>query len=104
MGEWERRRLVSMGQNKTPKMTRELILSIVQTGWLSINHARVAEKGYKQTGPTMPLRGPVAVEDVFADLLRVMDELDGSSTPTEVGMTLRDEAVAFVRAGFDSGK
>ena len=46
--EWaleERRRLVSMGQNKTPKMTREEILSIVQTAWLSINHAKVAEKG-----------------------------------------------------------
>ena len=49
----------------------------------------------------MPLRGPVAVEDVFADLLGVMNELDGSSTPTEVAMTLRDEAVAFVREGFD---
>ena len=100
----ERRRLLSMGQNKTPTMTRDEILSIVQTSWLSIDHARVAEKGYKQTGPTMPLRGPVASADVFPDLLRVMGELDGSSTPTEVGTTLRDKAVAFVREGFDSGK
>ena len=46
--EWargERNRLMRMGQNKTPKMTREEILSIVQTAWLSINHAKVAEKG-----------------------------------------------------------
>ena len=37
----ERRRLLSMGQNITPKVAREDILSIVQTAWLSINHARV---------------------------------------------------------------
>ena len=50
--EWaraERKRLMRMGRNKTPNMTREQILSIVQTAWLSINHAKVAEKGYKQT-------------------------------------------------------
>jgi hypothetical protein len=105
--EWalqERQRLLDLGLNKTPTMTREEILSIVATAWLSIDHERVAAKGYKQTGPTMPLRGPVAPEDVFKDLLRVMEELDPSSTPTEVGMTLRDEAVAFVKDGFDSGK
>ena len=55
----ERRRLISIGQNKTPRMTREEILSIVQTAWLSIDHARVAEKGYKQTGHNMQLRGSV---------------------------------------------
>jgi len=100
----ERQRLLDLGLNKTPTMTREEILSIVATAWLSINHERVAAKGYKQTGPTMPLRGPVAPEDVFGDLLRVMEELDPSATPTEVGMTLRDEAVAFVKDGFDAGK
>ena len=52
----------------------------------------------------MQLRGPVAVEDVFPDLLRVMMELEPSSTPTEVGTSLRDDAVTFVREGFDSGK
>ena len=100
----ERQRLLSLGQNKTPKMTREEMLSIVQTAWLSIDHARVAEKGYRQTGPTMALRGPVAPEDVFKDLLRAMEEIEPSPSPTEVGMTLRDEAVAFVNEGFDAGK
>ena len=91
-------------KNKTPKMNREEILSIVQTAWLSIDHSRVAEKGYKQTGPTMPLRGPVAPEDVFRDLLRVLEEIEPSSTPTEVGMSWRDEAVAFVKDGYETGK
>ena len=46
---------------RTPKPTREEILQIVQLVWMSINHARVAEKWYKQTGPTMPMEGPVAL-------------------------------------------
>ena len=100
----ERQRLIGLGLNSTPKTTREDILSTVQTAWLSIDHGKVAEKGYKQTGPNMPLRGSVAQEDVFKDLLRAMEEFDPSPTPLEVGMTLRDEAVAFVREGWDAGR
>ena len=100
----ERERLLDLGQNKTPELSREEILSIVQTAWLSIDHARVAEKGYKQTGPTMPLTGTVAPEDVFKDLLRAMEEMDPSSNPLEVGMASRDKDVAFVREGWDAGK
>ena len=100
----ERHRLVSDGQNKTPKMTRDVMLSIVQEAWLSIDHARVAAKGYKQTGPALPLRGPIAPEDVYHDLLRVLEELEPSSSPLEVGMTLRDEAIAMVKKGHAAGK
>ncbi len=100
----ERQRLVALGQNKTPNLTREEILSIVQTAWLSIDHGSIAEKGYKQTGPTMPLTGPVAPVDFYKDLLHAMEELHPSPTPTEVDMTLRDKAVAFVQEGVDAGK
>ena len=96
--------LTKMGNDWDPKMTRDEIISIVQTAWLSIDHSRVAEKGYKQTGPTMPLRGTVTPDDVFEDLWRVMEDLNESSTPTKVNMTPRDEAVAFVQEGFASGK
>ena len=48
----------------------------------------------------MPLRGPVVAEYVVHDLLRVMEDVDPPPMPTEVGKTLRDEAVAFVRDGF----
>jgi hypothetical protein len=50
--EWaleERQRLLDLGQNKTPQLDREEIISMVQGAWLSIDHARVAEKGYVQT-------------------------------------------------------
>jgi len=100
----ERSRLLSRNDNRTPKLTRSSIIGLVQNVWLSIDHKRVSEKGYKQTGPGMPLRGPVDPKDVFANLLEVMQELDSSSTPIEVGMNIRDEAVAFVEEGFNSSK
>ena len=101
----ERRQFISDGENnKVPTMTREEILSIVDAAWRSIDHPHVAQKGYKQTGPAMPLRGPVAVEDVYADLLKVMEQLDNSGTALEVGTTLRDNAVAFVKAEHKAGR
>jgi hypothetical protein len=92
------------GQNKTPNPTRFDIVQLVQCAWAGIDHSVVAAKGYKQTGPTMPLTGPVHPSHVFTDLLKVIQSCDPTSTPLEVGMTLRDEAVAFVKDGFDSGK
>ena len=101
----ERKRLVDeLGVNRTPKMKREDILSLVNLAWRSISHDKVAEKGYKQTGPTMPLTGPVAPEDVFPDLLKVMEQLHPSLSPTEVNMKLRDDQVAFVKAEFEAGR
>ena len=41
---------------------------------------------------------------MFLNLLQVMEELDPSSTPTEVNVTWRDEAVAFVKDGHAIGK
>ena len=106
--EWalhERERLViERGENKTPKTKREDIISIVQSVWLSIDHGKVAKKGYQQTGPNMPLRGPVAPEDVFGDLLSVMNQLHPSEDPFEVNMKIRDDAYAFVEEGFLAGK
>ena len=105
--EWaqkERERLLGLGQNKTPNPKREDLLSFVEAAWLCIDHANCGEKAYKQTGPTMPLRGPVKPEEVFHDLLTVMEELNPSHSPTEVNMTFRDEAVAFVKEGWDAGK
>ena len=102
---WESRRLsAQQGRTETPKLSREDILSIVQTAWLAIDHETVASKGYKQTGPTMPLRGKVYAEDVFEDLLRVMNDLEEPTDPLEVGMSFRDAAVQFVQEGATEGK
>jgi hypothetical protein len=89
---YERQRLLDLGENKTPKLHRDTIISVVQNAWLCFDHVNVAKKGYMQTGSAMPLSGPVSPDDVFRDLCNAMV----SGMPTEVGMTLRDEAVAFV--------
>jgi hypothetical protein len=52
----------------------------------------------------MPLQRPVAHEDAYVNLLEVLEKLAPSQDPTEVNMSLRDEAIAFVKEGFDSGK
>ena len=46
--EWaicERKRLLILGQNKAPRMTREEIVSIAQITWRCIDHMTVAGKG-----------------------------------------------------------
>ena len=68
--------------------------------WLSVDHARVADKGYKQLGPRMALDGPVAREDVFHDLLSVLERIDPPDVPGGVGVALREEAKAFVTRAF----
>ena len=72
---------------------------------MSINHDQVAEKGYKQTGPTMPLEGPVAPTDVFPNLLEVLQEIDPTSTPLEVALSrVREDSTTFVKEGIRIGK
>ena len=64
-----RERRLARGIKKTPSAKREDLVELVQAAWVGIDHNGLAEKGYKQTGPTMPMTGPVKPEDVFKDLL-----------------------------------
>ena len=50
---------------KVPTRDHQGIIDITSTAWRNINHARVAELGYRQTGPTLPLDGSISEEDVF---------------------------------------
>ena len=52
----------------------------------------------------MPMQGALSHDDLFKDLLHVWEQIDPSKTPTEVGTAIRDEAIAFVKKGFDEGK
>ena len=82
----ERQRLIDIGRNQTPKTDRQCILSLVEAAWLSLDHRTISEKGYKQTGPNMPLHGPVRPQDVYCDLLKVLEELEATPDPSLVGM------------------
>ena len=90
----------------TPAPKRHVVMEIVQSMWLSIDHGRIAKKGYQQTGPEMPLEGPVDRADVYKDLRPVMDKIDPGSQPTsgQVGTSIRDRAVAFVNAEWEAGR
>ena len=80
---------------KVPTRDRQGIIDITSAAWRNINHTRVAELGYKQTGPTLPLDGSISEEDVFRDLWPVWQRIHGEQ--------LRDEAKRQVREWWDFG-
>ena len=92
------------GHKITPCPKRDDTCRIVQSMWMSVDHARVAAKGYKQLGPLMAFDGPVDRADVFSDLLSVLEEIDPPDFPGGVGVALREEAKAYVQAGYDAYK
>ena len=67
----------------TPSATRPTVCDLVKAMWVGINHPHVARKGYKQTGPELPMEGPWYYEDIFPDLLKVLRKLDPGSQPTD---------------------
>ena len=98
-----RKRRLAMGIKKTPSAKREDIVELVQAAWVGIDHKGLAEKGYKQTGPTLPMTGPVKPEEVYKDLLKVIEAIDPTSTPTEVSLTkIREDSINFVRQGAEN--
>ena len=100
-----RKTLLARGINKMPSVKHEDLVHLVQCSWAAIDHAKVSEKGHRQTGPTMPMTGPVKPEEVFRDLLDVLNAIDPDSTPTEVSLkTVREDAIAFVRKGQEEGR
>ena len=71
----ERKRLLLEGSNKMPDLTREDILGLVRAVWCRLDHAEAARKGYLQTGPTLPMSGPVPHDGVFKDLRNVLEAI-----------------------------
>ncbi len=73
--------------DKIPKLSRQDVLDVVRHVWLSVDHNGIASKGYKQTGPLLPLAdGGVPLADgglppddlgVYVDLLPFWQRIDG---------------------------
>jgi hypothetical protein len=78
------------------------VVDVVMTAWRMVNHKAISEKGYEQTGPRLPLTAPIRREQVYKDLRPILDAIDPPIGLQEVGQKLRDDARAFVEAGFDS--
>jgi hypothetical protein len=101
----QRKNPMAEGEYKTPRLKRWDICRLVSTVWQTINHAQVAEKGYAQTGPTMPLAGPVERDNVYNNLMGVIDKIDPPPPGgLYAGVDLRDAAVQFVKDGYAAGK
>jgi len=100
----ERQRLLAAkeyfpNRSTTPSPTRFDVLALVQEAWQMLDHNNVASKGYRQTGPEMPMSGVVRIGDVYENLLGVMNRLDPSKSPTDVGTQLREDAIKHVTDG-----
>ena len=85
-----------------PTLSRIDIIAIVETAWQRLDHAKIAQKGYVQTGPCMPMDGAIRRTDVQRDLISVLNDIDPPQGLQEVGQKIRDDAKAFVAAGYPS--
>lgn len=89
-------------QAGVPSLRREDIVDIVKTAWPMLEHGRIAQTGYRQTGPRMPLDGPINLEDVYKGLWGVWNEMDPPVGLQQMGQSIRDEAKEFVEAGWNT--
>ena len=72
--------------------------------WQEIDHADLAEKAYRATGPGLPLEGPILRAAVGKELRKVWDEIDPGRVAGELGTEIRQKAIDFVNAGWQDGK
>ena len=96
--------LKEQGLDQTPKPTREAIVQLCTLMWTLIDHANVAEKAYRATGPGLPLEGPISREAVGKELRKVWDEIDPGRIAGELGTEIRKKAIDFVNAGWEDRK
>ena len=89
-------------QAGVPSLTREDIMEIVKTAWISLPHQRIANKGYLQTGPLLPTSGPILREQIYKDLRLIWDEIDPPQGDQEMGQKMRDDAKKVVDLGWGS--
>ena len=71
----ERKRLLAEGSNRIPDPNWEDMFTLAQSVWSCIPHAEIGRKGYLQTGPTLPLTGPVKDDDALRYLRKVVQAI-----------------------------
>ena len=87
---------------RTPELKRPDIINCVMGMWLQLNHKNIAAKGYRQTGPGMPLTGPVRYQDVYKDLRTVWEQIDPSDDALYMGTSIRQAAKDYVQVEWDA--
>ena len=84
------------GQAKACSQSRHDLCLLVQAVWSGIDHAAISHKAYQQTGPLLPLRGPIYTKDVCRDLRGVWQDMCPHPDPYQIGTEIRDEAEELV--------
>ena len=84
------------GPIKACSHSRRDLCMLVKEVWESLDHAAISHKGYHQTGPELPLTGPIYVKDVCHDARAVLRDLCPHDDPEQIGTQIRDEAEELV--------
>lgn len=79
------------GQTKACSHSRHDLCMLVKAGWNGLDHAAISHKAYQQTGPSLPLTGPIYIEDVCRDLRDVWKSISPHPDPYQIGTQIRDE-------------
>ena len=84
--------LAASGLSKACSHTRHDLCMLVKAVWENLNHEAISHKGYTQTGPLLPLTGPIHMADLCRDLRELVKEMCPHPDPEQVGTQIRDEA------------
>ena len=76
---------------------------LVKHVWESLNHSDISKTGYQQTGPELPLYGPIEMSDIARDLRDLVREMCPHLDPTHVGTQIRQEAYDVVETLWNAG-
>ena len=88
--------MAAAGMSRAASHSRHDLCMIVKEVWQAIDHEAIRHKGYQQTGPELPLEGPIYMNDLCIDLRDVVKDLCPHDDPQQVGTEIRDEAEELV--------
>ena len=86
----------AQGLSKACSHSRRDLCMLVKEVWEGLDHSAISHKGYQQTGPLLPLVGPIYMKDLCRDLRDVVKDMCPHEDPEQVGTQIRDEAAALV--------
>ena len=76
--------------------TRQDLCMSMKHVWENIDHQAISHTGYMQTGPLLPLEGPIYMTDLYIYLRELLQEMCPHDDPEQVGTEIREEARQLV--------
>ena len=92
----ELQEMEAQGLTKACSHSRRDLCMLVKEIWESLDHSAISHKGYQQTGPLLPLDGPIYMRDLCRDLRDVVKDMCPHEDPEQVGTQIRKEAYDLV--------